>query len=180
MSTCNNNPEKSSTTKINKHTLSGYSMFTHCSFDTTKNKLDYYRGKNCMKNFCLDLREHATKIINYEKKEMIPLTKEEKKMHRRQKKCYICKKRFSTDDNNKKYHKVKDHCHYTGKYRGAAHAICNLRCKIPKEIPVLFCNGFTYDYHFIIKEIAEEFEGEFECLGENIEKYVFQCQSKKK
>ena len=68
MSTCNNNPEKSSTTKINKHTSSGYSLFTHCLFDTRKNKLDYYRGKNCMKNFCLDLKEHATKIINYEKK----------------------------------------------------------------------------------------------------------------
>ena len=78
MNTCHNNPEKSSTTKINKHTPSGYSLFTPCSFDTTKNKLDYYRGKNCMKNFCLDLREHATKIINYEKKEMIPLTKEKK------------------------------------------------------------------------------------------------------
>ena len=68
MNTCHNNPEKSSTTKINKHIPSGYSLFTHYSFDTTKNKLDYYRGKNCMKNFCLDLREHATKIINYEKK----------------------------------------------------------------------------------------------------------------
>ena len=65
MSTCNNNPEKSSTTKINKHTPSGYSLFTNCSFDATKNKLDYYRGKNCMKFFCLDLREHATRIINY-------------------------------------------------------------------------------------------------------------------
>ena len=54
---------------------------------------------------------------------MITLTKEEKKMHRRQKKCYICKKRFSTDDNNKKYHRVRDHCYYTGKYRGAAHDI---------------------------------------------------------
>ena len=58
----------SATTKINKHTPSGYSLFTHCSFDTTKNKLDYYRGKNCMKNFCLYSKEHATKIINYEKK----------------------------------------------------------------------------------------------------------------
>ena len=55
-------------TKIKKRTPSGYSLFTHCSFDTTKNKFDYYRGKNCMKNFCLDSREHATKIINYEKK----------------------------------------------------------------------------------------------------------------
>ena len=94
MSTCNNNPEKLSTTKINKHTPSGYSLFTHCSFDATRNKLDYYRGKNCMKNFCLDLGEHGTKIINYEKKEMIPSTKEEKRAHRIQKRCYICKKSF--------------------------------------------------------------------------------------
>ena len=147
-------------------------MFTHCSFDTTKNKLDYYRDKNCVKNFCLDLREHATKIINCEKKEMIPLTKEEKKMHNKQKVCYICKKGFSTDDGNKEYFKVKDHCHYTGKYRGAAHNIFNPRYKTPKEIPVVFHNGSTYDYHFIMKELAEEFKEQFECLGENTEKYI--------
>ena len=54
-----------------------------------------------MKNFCLDLKEHAATIINYEKKEMMPLTKEEKKTHNMQKVCYICKRAFSTDDNNK-------------------------------------------------------------------------------
>ena len=70
------------------------------------------------------------------------------------------------------YYKVKDHCHYTGEYRGAAHDICNLKYKIPKEIPAVFHNGSTYDYHLIIKELAEEFEGEFECLGENTEKYI--------
>ena len=181
MNTCCNNPEKSSTTKINKHTPSGYSLFTHCSFDATKNKLDYYRGKNCMNNFCLDLREHATKIINYEKEEMIPLTKEEKKMHRRQKRGYICKKRFSTNNNNEKYHKVKDNCYYTGKYRGAAHSICNLRYKTPKEIPVVFHNNSKYDYHFITKELTEDFEGQFECLGENTENILlFQHRPKKK
>ena len=69
-------------------------------------------------------------------------------------------------------HKVRDHCHLTGKYRGAAHNVCNLRYKIPKNIPVIFHNGSTYDYHFIIKELACEFEGNFECLGENTEKYI--------
>ena len=172
MNTCHNNPEKSSTTKINKYTPSGYLLSTHCSFDRTKNKLDHYRGKNCMKNVCLDLREHATKIINYEKKEMMPLTKKGEKKHNKQEVRYICEKGFSTDVNNKKYHKVRDHCHYTGKYRGAAHDICNLRYKIPKKIPVVFHNGSTYDYRFIIKELAEEFEGEFECLGENTEKCI--------
>ena len=51
MSTCQNNPRESSTTKINKHAPSGYSLFTHCSFDKPKNKLDHYRGKDCMKKF---------------------------------------------------------------------------------------------------------------------------------
>ena len=49
MNPCHNNPRKSSKTKINKHTPSGYSLFTHCSFDTTSNRFDYYRGKNCIK-----------------------------------------------------------------------------------------------------------------------------------
>ena len=50
---------------------------------------------------------------------MIPLTKEENKIHCEQKICYICKKRSSADDDNEKHHKVKDHCHYTAKDRGA-------------------------------------------------------------
>ena len=107
-------------------------MFTICSFDPTKNKLDCYRGKDCMERFCKDVRDHAMKIINYEEKEMIPLTDKENKSYEKQKVCYICKKEFSTDKNDKKYHKVRDHCHYTGKFRGAAHNICNLRYKTPK------------------------------------------------
>ena len=68
---------------------------------------------------------------------------------------------------------VRDHCLFTGKFRGAAHCICNLRYKVPQEIPVKIHNGSKYDYHFIIKELAEEFRGEeFECLGENTEKYI--------
>ena len=67
LSTFHNNPEKSSTTKINKHTPSSYSSFTTCSFDLTS-KLDCYRGKDCMENFCSDLNTNATKIINDGKK----------------------------------------------------------------------------------------------------------------
>ena len=188
MSTCISNPNESSTTKLNKHTPSGYSIFTSCSLDESKNKLNYYRGKDCMKKFCKDLKEHATRIINDEKKKIIPLTKEEKINYNDQKVCYICKKEFDTIHTTKsrsleckKHHKVRDHCHYTGKYRGAAHNICNLRYKVPKEIPVVFHNGSTYDYHFIIKELVKEFEGNFDCLGENTEKYItFSVPLKKK
>ena len=179
MSTCINNPNELSTTKINKHTPLGYSIFTSCSFDESKNKLNYYRGKDCMKKFCKDLRIQATKIINYEKKKIIPLTMEEKINYDDQKVCYICKKEFDTID--KKNYKVRDHCHYTGKYRGAAHNVCNLRYKVPKEIPIVFHNGSTYDYHFIIKELVKEFEGNFDCLRENTEKYItFSVPLKKK
>ena len=179
MSTCINNPNESSTTKINKHVPSGYSIFIHCSFDESKNKLNYYRKDDCMNKFCKDLRKHFTKIINYEKKKMIPLTTEEKIYHNKQKICYICKKEFNNND--KKNYKVRDHCHCTGKYRSAAHNICNLRYNVPKEIPIVFHNGSTYDYHFIIKELVKEFEGNFECLGENTEKYItFSVPIKKK
>ena len=107
---------------------------------------------------------------------MIPLTTKEEIDYYKQKICYICKKEF-----DKKNYKVRDHCHYTGKYRGAAYNICNLRYKILKEIPVVFHNGSTYDYHFIIKELVKEFDGNFECLGENTEKYItFSAPIKKK
>ena len=68
-----------------------------------------------------------------------------------------------------------------GKYIGAAHNICNLRYVVPKEIPVVFHNGSTYDYHFIIKKLVKEFEGNFDCLSENTEKYItFSVPLKKK
>ena len=134
-----------------------------------KNRRYFYRGKDCTEKFCKDLKELGKEITNFEEKEMIPLTNKEIKSYEKQKLCHICKEKFC---NNKIIKKVRDHCHYTGKFRGAAHSECNLRYKVPKEIPVVFHNGSTYDYHFIIKKLAEEFKGEFECLGENTEKYI--------
>ena len=89
-----------------------------------------------MEIFCEDLRNLAMKIINYEKKGMIPLTNEEKECYEKQK-VRNCK--------------VRDHCHYSGKFRGVTHNSCNLRCRIPKENPIVFNNVSTYNYHFIIK-----------------------------
>ena len=109
---------------------------------------------------------------------MIPLTHEENDSYKNQRVCHICKKEFIFDidscNENRymKYRRVKDHCHYTGKYRGAAHDICNLRYKTPKEVPIVFHNGSTYGYHFIIKKLAKEFEGQFKCLGENTKKCI--------
>ena len=96
------------------------------------------------------------------------ITKWRKKILREQKFIIYEKKRYSIDDDNKEYYRVRDHCHYTGKYRGVKHSICNLKYETPKEIPVVSHNGSTYDYHFIIKELVEEFDGQLECLTENI------------
>ena len=130
MHSCQNNPKKFYTEKKAKHTPSSYSLFTNCSFGSAENKFDWYKGEDCMERFCKDLREHAMKINNYEKKEMIQLTDKENKFCEDQKICYICKKGFSDNndnDDNKKYLKVRSHYHYTEKLRGAAHNICILR-----------------------------------------------------
>ena len=70
---------------------------------------------------------------------MIPLANDKKKLCEKQKVCYVCKKEFCTNKNEenkfKIYQKVRDHYHYTGKFRGTAHSICNLSYKIPREIP---------------------------------------------
>ena len=88
--TCYNNPELSSTTKINQHIPSGYSIYTNCSFDKANNKLSYYRGEDCMKRFCKDLKDNATKIIDFKMKTMILLTKEEEDNYNKENTCYIC------------------------------------------------------------------------------------------
>ena len=98
----------------------------------------FYRGKDCIEKFCKDLKEIGTEIINFEEKEMIPLTNKEIKSYEKQKVCHICKKELC-DDRNKK--KVRYHYHYTRKFRGAAHCVCNLRYKVPNEIPIVFHNG---------------------------------------
>ena len=152
------------------HKPSGYSLRTSCSFDKSKNKPSYYIGRDCMKRFCDDLKKHVTRITNYEMKPMDPLTEEEGS-YKNQELCHICEKEFCTD-NNKEMRNVRDHCHYTGKCRGAAHSKCNLNYKIVKEIPILFHNRSVYDYHFIIKYLAREFKGNSECLVENTEKYT--------
>ena len=95
---------------------------------------------------------------------MIPLTDKDTESYEKQKVCHVCKKGFCYDKNEKKfklYQTVIDHCHYTGKFRETAHSICNLRYKVQREILVKIHNGSKYDYHFIIKELAEKIKGQF-------------------
>ena len=105
---------------------------------------------------------------------MIPLSYEEISFYNKQEVCHICKKKFCTDEHDENYKnkkKVKDHCHYTGKFRRAAHSHCNLKYKVRNNIPIIIHNA-SYDTHFIINQLAEEFKGELNCIGENMEKYI--------
>ena len=173
---CQNNPNESYTERKAIHEPCGYSLDLVCSFDSKEDKHSFYRGNDCIKKFCSELKELGTKVVNYEQKEML-LTSDDVALYQSQKQCHICGKAFCYDKKQEKrfklYKKVRDHCHFTGKLRGAAHCICNLRYKVPQEISVKIHNGLKYDYHLIINELAEEFRSEdFECLGENTEKYI--------
>ena len=149
-------------------------MSTIPSFKSIENKHDVDIGKDYMKKFCESLREHAMKIINFKKKKMKLLTKGQQESYGNVKICcYICKEKFENKHlKDKKYRNVRDRCHYSGEYRGPGHSICNLKYSVPKKIPKAFHNRSNYDYHFIVKKLAEEFKKQFTCLGENTEKYT--------
>ena len=75
---CANNLEKPSTTKIGEHITRRHSMLTIWVFDNVESKNDLYRGEDCKKKFCTSLRKHATNVINFKKKEILPSTKRAK------------------------------------------------------------------------------------------------------
>ena len=89
---CQNNPEESYTEKKSIHESCGYSIDLVSSFDSKQDKHSLYRAKDCTKKFSKDLKKHAIKIINFEEKEMKPLTDSDIKFYEEQKVCHICKK----------------------------------------------------------------------------------------
>ena len=87
-----------------------------------------------MKTFCEFLRDHAMKIISFKKKKVKLLTKDQQESYKNTKICFICRENFENKYvKDEKYLKVRDHCHYTGEYRDAAHSICNLIYSVPKK-----------------------------------------------
>ena len=163
---CQPTPKNLYRLKNNVHIPSGYAYHLVRFYD--QNVITHYRGTDCMQKFVRAIKTMAMMIIDTKEKRSIRLTSEEEYSYNRSKYGHICKKRFSDEPN---MYKVRYHCYYTGKYRGAAHSKCSSNHKEEKEIPVVFHNGSTYDYHFIIKEIAQNVDG-IECLGKNSEKYI--------
>ena len=136
-----------------------------------------------MKIYVKKLKESAMEIIYREEKKVTLLTHKENNVYNEQEVCYICKERFCTDKNDKNYinkKKVTDHCHYTGKFRGAAHSKCNLNYKGSKEIPIIIHNA-SYDTHFILEQLAKEFKGELfkvvlGIIWKNISLFLYQLR----
>ena len=114
--------------------------------------------------------ERISKVIYERFKESKKMIFDEKakKLHDSQSRCYACDEEF---DNSKEYCKVRDHCHYTGKYRGALHSKCNLRLKRTKTIPVFAHNLNGYDSHLFVKRLAHT-QGDVNCIPRNEEKYI--------
>ena len=101
------------------------------------------------------------------------MTKELQESYENTKVCFVSKEKFEKKKKylkDKKYRKVRYHCHYTWKCRGAGHSINSLTHSMPKKNPIVFHNGSNYNYHFILKEVAEELKKEFTSSGESTEK----------
>ena len=146
--------------KVNKQVPCGYSINVLNNHDKSS-KQSYYRGDNAVSAFFKEIRNLAYKFINIYKQPMIDLTEREINEYENAKYCHICKKVFGDE---KKHRKVRDHDHYTGKFRGAAHSTCNLRYSVQRDIPAFFHNDTNYDFNLITKESGKEFRSELHCI----------------
>ena len=166
------NPEKSCTKKYQEHKPSSFCYYIKCFDDkvysqkpvkyTMKSKEDDVAPK------FVDMLEKDVKSIYkiFGKPKRMIFGENEKIEFENAEKCWLCNGEFSEDDK-----KVRDHCHYTGKFRGAAHNSCNLKYKKPKFIPVVFHNLSGYDSHLFIKNLGVS-EGKINCIPTNEEKYI--------
>ena len=168
--TCDLNPENSYTKQYQKHKPISFYYYIKC-FDSKVSlpiKERSYTGKNAERVFLKYLEEDIKIIANIPEKEII-FGEKEKERHNEETRCWIFKEEF--DDKNKNKEKVKDHCHYTGRYRGAAHNECNLNYRNPNFMPVVFHNLSGYDSHLFIKNLGFS-EGNIDCIPNNEEKYI--------
>ena len=165
-----NNPRISSTRGVNVHTPSGWCVRSEFAYEEVKDPLKLYRGKDCVSKFCNHIIAEAHRLYNsFPEKPNEPLTKVQLKEYNCASRCHICFAPFRPGNQ-----KVRDHCHYSGIYRGAAHSLCNLQQKIPTYIPVVFHNLTGYDAHMFIQELAK-FGSRMGVISKNTEdSYPFQ------
>ena len=172
MYNCGPNPNKSYTKKIQKHEPISFSYFICSSIDGVFKPVlrKYTKTKpedaDAINVFIKWLEEDVKDIANIKPKQMI-FTEEDRKQFNKASDCWICGEYLGND-------RVRDHCHYTGRYRGPAHNSCNLKYRKPKSISVFFHNLSGYDSHLFIKKIGcsiNEKEN-LKCIPNNEEKYI--------
>ena len=176
VNSCQPNPEKSYTTTYQKHEPSGFCLYlkTLDGMNITFKPIVYTKKKpdeDISKKFIKYVVKLTHKIYKdyYQKPKPYNLTKEEEKEFQLATTCYICEEEFSRD--KKINRKVRDHCHFTGKYRGAAHNQCNLLCRKPLILPMIFHNLQGYDAHLFIKKLAKV-SGDLFSISTTEEKYI--------
>ena len=174
--TCQPKDTKSFTNRYQKHKPSGFSYLIKCFDDNLLSpKLVKYTAESPNDNvpqlFIESLEEDIKEIYNrFKKPKKMVMTRDDKIDYNNATNCHICEKELEeTDDEN--YRRVRDHCHLTGKFRGAAHSICNLKYRLPKIYPVIFHNLSGYDSHLFIKNLGKS-EGKIDCIPNNEEKYI--------
>ena len=158
------------TERINTNVPSGWCVHSTFAYGDVPNPLKMYRGKDCVEKFVEYIEEEVKRLYKtFPQQLIIALADVQKRGHETAGKCHICLKEF----NNPKNKNVRDHCHYTGLYRGAAHNNCNLEYKMPDYILIVFHNLSGYDTHFFIKELGKRFnENDIGVIAENKEKYI--------
>ena len=168
--TCGPNPENSYTKQYQKHTPSSFCYYIKCFDDEVyyQNPVTYTAStdnEDVAQIFVNMLEEDVKSIYNRfsTPKEMIFGAKEREEFDEATE-CWICHGELGLD-------RIRDHCHLTGKYRGAAHNKCNLQYRRPKFIPVVFHNLSGYDSHLFIKNLGVT-EGNINCIPNNEEKYI--------
>ena len=171
INSCQPNPEKSYTKTYQKHEPSGFCLYLKTLVGNFK-PIVYTKktsDEDISKKFIEYVVELTHKIYKdyYQKPKPLVLTKEEEKQFQSATICHICEEKLSLD----KKSKVKDHCHFTGKYRGAAHNQCNLSCRKPLILPVIFHNLQGYDAHLFIKQLAKV-AGDLTSIPTTEEKYI--------
>ena len=170
MNTCIPSPENSYGYNYQKHEPSGFCLYIKGIIDKKIKPIIYTKtseDEDIPKIFCEKLVELTKGIYNefYLRPKPLRLTQEERNIFKNEVYCHICGHELKTD-------KVREHCHFTGKYRGAAHNLCNLRCKKPLILPVIFHNLQGYDSHLFIKQLASFTQGDLSCIPSTEEKYI--------
>ena len=173
MNTCSPNRKDSYNYNYQKHEPSGFCFYLKGVEGTKFKPITYTKNKesdDVAKIFVEKLTEVTRSIYNdfYRRPKPPRLTNAEQKSFDEAEICHVCKKELLTDNG---VDKVRDHCHFTGKYRGAAHNSCNLKCRKPKVLPVIFHNLQGYDAHLFIKQLAS-LTGELNCIPSTEEKYI--------